>query len=557
MKPSAFKNILLLSPLFIVLLACARKKGETIPVSIRIQADKAFTQSTSTSEPTNLNEINCYYVLVGGPEDYMNTMACGQKMANGDLSNAISAGLLVGGIEKGQNSVIQMDVPVGDNRHFYLFGTKSVPPLGCRQYGVSFYSLNIKTVTSSNAYLIGSVLNRSLGSGNTQEIAIPTTLEPQNWVDQCLKYGVTNGEISGDTDAAAAVLYVDKQTFPTSNRFRANACEPFHVTPKNIFWKNKPLTSDSVVQTKRLLEAGGNEPIETYSSAADCVDSMSGSSSFSVLAGVETTTRWMKIDPTVETAYKLQMVPDTASLVPAFFSSSQNAYWSIYPRSSSNKTFSLLGSELIQKDVCYAYKVSLHDLGGAQYSLSTAPYSFSNYSAGSAQRNYSVYSDSGCTNDITTQSHLTLETIYVKFPYGPGAGRSNLVVQNGTTIGFLTMYALGNSNPTSTSIVGARTLALGRCEGPFMVHLKNSDGAHLINSSANSVALLINSSSPVLHATATCTDTAASSMSRSIGSGKSGAYFYIKSSTPSTSATLNMTSTGLSPSTFEYSVQSF
>lgn len=548
---------------FLILLtatvSCERKKGETVQVNLVLTAHSFNAVSTSTADPTNLDEINCFYVLVGGPEDFMNTMACGQKQPNGELGSAITGGLLVGGVGRSDASSIQIDVPVGNDRHFYLFGTRSVPPLGCRQYGTSFYSLNIKSTTSSNAYLIGKAFNQSLSPGQTKEISLPLELDGANWVDQCLKYGITNGEISGDTDAQASVLYIDKQTFPAINQFRANACEPFHITPKNLFWKTKPLLTDSVVQTRRLLAAGGNESIDTYATAADCsaLPAVNGSSSFTVLAGATTTTRWMKIDPAIATTYKLQFAPDTASLVPAYFSASQNAYWSIYPRSPTHKVFSLTGSELVQSEVCYAYKVNLYDLNGTKFAVSTLPYSFSNYSAGGGKRNYSAFADSACTQDITTLKDQTLDTIYVKFHIQQGAGRANVVVQKGINIGFITAYVLGNSTRAGIAVLGARTLVAGTCEGPFQVHITNADGAHLINNTAQSVAATVSSQHTNLHTNSDCSDSATPSKTLNIGSGGSGSYFYMKHTGVLSDSPLTITGTELNSSEFLYSVQSF
>ncbi|MCC6137980.1 MAG: hypothetical protein IT287_05065 [Bdellovibrionaceae bacterium] len=475
--------------------ACERKKSETARISIDLPQWAEKSVSTMSIEPTLLSEVNCYYVLISGPEDFMKTTACGRTEADGSFTTGYEGGVLAGGLNKNTSPVISLDVPAGDSRNFFLFGARSTSATGCRAYGAQIYNQKIKSLVSSGAYLLGTSMNNRLVAGETKTIDITASLDADNWIEECTIIRAPTGITSGDPDAAPNLLFMDKPSAPRTHLFRNSHCEPFKITTRNKFWKNTALGSGVTVQTFLLLSEGTSAPINTYATAADCSSNPpNGATSFAMTTVTKSLIRWLKTSE-ISSGERLQFVPDSASLTPGYFSAIRNAFWTPVKKGPSDPAFSILAPELVQQDLCFPVVINYVLLDGTPQPIANNPYNFSSYEVGGAtsKKIYSVFSDSACTEDITASTDLTYNLVYVKVHNPEGGGRAAFTVlgKNPKVNSTIHFYVLGNNVVDKLNIIGPQTLALNRCEGPFRVHLSNSSGAYATNTSATAISATV------------------------------------------------------------------
>ena len=118
--------------------------------------------NSSVSTPTQLSDINCYAVMVGGPagEPELNRTRCeivsvtttvsgSQTIETKTILNNRQVGMIRGLVPS--NGIISIEVPAGNGRVFTLVGFKASPITSC----LSFTDPNINLDLTSNPILLG------------------------------------------------------------------------------------------------------------------------------------------------------------------------------------------------------------------------------------------------------------------------------------------------------------------------------------------------------------------------------------------------------------------
>lgn len=183
------KTIILFSSL-LIFTACTRPTGDSSTVNIQmpninstasVSNEKNITTMGTGTHPTPTGftgtyPINCYGVLVGGPEPEMSRSVCYRS----DNSQPIrQVGAWAAGVPSGGN--VSLEVPAGKDRVFYLVGFYTAT-------GSCYDFKNNQFPSDSNIshpYILGIADKVQLDPGATKEISLNATFSSTAYYDDC------------------------------------------------------------------------------------------------------------------------------------------------------------------------------------------------------------------------------------------------------------------------------------------------------------------------------------------------------------------------------------
>jgi hypothetical protein len=563
----------------LLLTACDRPSANKSTITFELPATASNANKVTPSvvqvddyikEPISTDDINCFYIVAAGPEESMSNLKCGIKNADQSLSEVLLGGILIGGVARSSASdsvSIEAEIPSGVGRHFYLLGVKMKDVVNCYALGQRT-SFNTGSATSvySNVYVLGHSDKTDLVAGDTAKVGITMSLNADNWIDSCTR--TTTAIVPPSPTADASKLFIAKSTIPSGIRAVAEKCQPFEFQLRNDLDRLATIGSSLTVKIQTSVDENlDNIPDafsleSTYSTYSDCYDQLSAQSEFTIASGTTSALRWIKVPEKASGAtdktsrFFIRMTPSIATIIPAHFSIASQSYSSLQNASASAIGYEILGPKNVVTEKCYKYQISLLSPNGSRSSLTTKPYRFSNYGS-AANRNYSVFSNSTCTDEITTSASVSNEFIYVKNLKAQGTGRSQLVVQPVTfdvisSLAFIDMMSLGTNIASDLAIIGPKVIPTNSCMG-YMVSLVNAYGSSVLNGDTALSVSMSTSGSGKFYSESSC-GTGSSSTTLTIPAGQHGALFYLKSS--SSSGNINATAGGFSI-TVPYSVENF
>lgn len=168
------KSILLLLFSFVVFVGCEKKQAEEMTTVTFTMPDLSINgeqnvYTRAASAPATINEVNCFAVMVSGPEPFLNRTSCTVVDSAGvQIASPKRTGLFRGLVPSG--GVITLAIPAGAGRQFTLFGVKANPLSAC----INFYSPNASTEFTSDLFLVGESAKVDLQPGVT--VAVPIKL---------------------------------------------------------------------------------------------------------------------------------------------------------------------------------------------------------------------------------------------------------------------------------------------------------------------------------------------------------------------------------------------
>lgn len=200
-----------------------------LPSESSVVLPKAALKNGGLVDPTTLDEINCYGVFVGGPDEDLKNKTCALG-TSGESFDSHSGGEMVFGdwkaaIPSGQ--ILSMEVKPGVDRVIYLIGMKTTDG-GCVDFRDNGMPDEAKM---SSAFLLGIAGRLELKAGAETKVQIPMSLNSGKTIvgcrgDEFLRGGDGGGENNtpylrfegiGSYDS---VLDVDKATVGECYAFR-------------------------------------------------------------------------------------------------------------------------------------------------------------------------------------------------------------------------------------------------------------------------------------------------------------------------------------------------
>ena len=140
--------------------------------------------SGAVAEPTSVEEITCFGVFVGGPDETLNRNVCSLGMKD-EKSTIRSGGKMnfgdwMAAVPAGKN--FEMDVPSGSDRVIHLVGFKMASSDECQNFKTAGIPDEDKM---SSAFLLGTVGNLNLKPDETVTVPIAMKLDSSKTITGC------------------------------------------------------------------------------------------------------------------------------------------------------------------------------------------------------------------------------------------------------------------------------------------------------------------------------------------------------------------------------------
>lgn len=310
--------ILCLSVSCLLTISCAREAEERSSVTIEIpnavqskiaaysatefddyedDDDKGWSSFTPTGLDDGSNDlpINCYAVMVSGPEAYMQNSMCGRQAENAAGDNYIDfkegelynfhVGQWAGLTSTGGSLVL--DVDAGPDRVFTLIGfhVQGNDALSCSPIGIE-----IDREKFSRPYVVAQSAPMSLTGGQEVSPEMTMSFDANNWFDSC------DGPAFDDGDhkpVASQIRVVSHGII--DNTFVQGECTPLEVFLSDDQGHHADLPEGTQQMSVELLSSTLG-PLSTWPNPDDCASgSASQSTSFTLTAAQPETVRWVKV----------------------------------------------------------------------------------------------------------------------------------------------------------------------------------------------------------------------------------------------------------------------
>lgn len=278
------RTFLHLVALSVFFFGCERSdKPESSKINMRMPSSEAI-QSLATSQklqgtaPASMAEINCFAVIVTGPEPELRRNSCFQDSA--PTTTQFPVGMARVGIKP--NEEISIFVPPGQDRVVSLVGFK-VDAGNCFDWKAS--NFNPDNVASAG-FILGTVGRLNLEPGGVKEVPMQLAFNSSKWFDRCQGPDFNDGGSGGGgtTPTANPILTIKKPNWPQQYMVRSTGspCNEFEVSLRDTNGNLASLPSGQTL-TVNLSALGLDAtfapitaPLKIYSNAATCTANVGG-----------------------------------------------------------------------------------------------------------------------------------------------------------------------------------------------------------------------------------------------------------------------------------------
>lgn len=364
----------LMALLFFATLSSCGKIDDQINASVTIKmpdltnnsiAESVSAQmNSSVSTPTQLSDINCYAVMVGGPsgEANLNRTRCEVVAVSGSTKSIIEnryVGMIRGLVPS--NGTISLEVPSGTDRVFSLIGFNASPATSC----LGFTDPNVNLDLVSDPILLGTTGGVNLTGGVTNNVTIQMqsvsgSIANNYQIGEC--YGPDN---PGTSKIVPTRAILTKNNFP-SDVLAANLCNSIDVEFVDAAGRMGDIPVSAVVRLSYDIRdasgtsiAGlGGQTYDLYNSFNECNSSVSATDYLSIaeksryrqiwLKAVSETAVYYDFDPHVTATATLSATQILTNVEKTF-----NGY------SNSNLALEIFGTQRVLPDTCYKMLASL------------------------------------------------------------------------------------------------------------------------------------------------------------------------------------------------------
>lgn len=454
--------------------------------------------SRSASAPATINEVNCFAVMVAGPEPFLNRTTCSVVDSTGtQVAVAKKTGLFRGLIPSG--GVISLAIPAGASRKFTLFGVKANPPSAC----IDFNSPNTSTEFTSELFVVGESSAVDLQPGVTVNVPIKLPVTGTAFNTGSARLGDCSGP---DTPFKARIFptkaEIVKDYFPYDT-FQESACNSININFTDDFGRSAPTMANYNLILERADvynsgTVGTFNPILMYT-APDCTGSITNE--FTVPANTRSFPVFFSTgaSPSVS-GFTFRLKPGITQ-TPPFAELTTNTFFIAQNTVASIEVF---GVRRVVKDMCY-------NIEGKFKTADKTVVSGSAYTASYPNIQGRVFPEKFCTNPQLASGTTQVITVDTKFDFSARFDQevftrtffslSPTVAATSATIPakYPIQVVGGSRNPTFLRpelpmILPAATTG---CFGPFQVLIENERGGALVTDGTIGVSLASGSPSSV------------------------------------------------------------
>lgn len=478
-----FASILVCS--FFIFFGCQKKEaGDTTTVTFTMPDLSGYgTQNIYqrvASAPATIDEVNCFAVMVSGPEPFLSRTSCPViDSTSTSVASQKNVGLVKGLIRSG--GTLTFNVPAGIQRQFTLLGVKANPLTAC----MDFSNPDLSQDYTSQLFIVGESLLVDLQPGTEVNVPIKLPITGTAFSSSSPRIGECSGpdSPSGRGRILPTKALVIKDQFPY-NTLKYNSCNQINVTFLDEDNKNGPTIATQNIKVERAEIIGGS--VGTYTSLAgftnpDCTGSLPSEISipantrnfpiyFYSSASASATALVFKVKPGVNAP--VSTYPETTS--------------AIMPIEQSSTTgIEVFGARRVIQDMCY-------NMIGFFKTTGLSPASGSAYTPSYADVEGRIFPEKFCTNTMITSgtAYAITPDEYFNFSmkFTPTAATrtyfSLLPTTSGTnmTLNYDVQVVGGSVNPTFLRPELPPYLPANSpgCYGPFQVLVENEKGAAVV-----------------------------------------------------------------------------
>jgi hypothetical protein len=541
------KQYVLLCLLLVAGVSCSRKKSETTNIVFEIPAvqhkasglnlldfeetadDDDLEDNWSSVVPTGITTgdypINCYAVMVSGPESNFRESTCGRKTTTtvagtttttSTMTPLFQFGPWVGGVyaSAGTATSVQLEVPAGNDRVFRLIGFHALTPEAC----TDFKTQHIKATELSKPHIIGVADRVALAPGATATISITQTLRSEDWFDKCEFKDINNEpkEAQADSVGIKMVSGITEnaiETLLTTETPGTYKCELYKIHLMDKYFKPANHDQEVVVRVSGCMNSDPSSDCDpdtqltSFIEYENCATQVSGTGqqSFKLGKNIRHLYRWIRspvYGPSFDRLHNA-FLQATATVEGIEMQKVNPSKFRI--RELTNKFVKIDGPKNLIKDGCYKYTSTYSTYSGGISQTSGTLNSVELWAEdGDSDTNISsthLFNNSSCSSAYILPAANTWTTtdFYIK---APSASKLRLKVIADTATEadeseLVIKSRPGTFSPRRLRFNGPNTLESGSCKGPFSIQVLNENNSVIISTAANSVNVKLKESSPI------------------------------------------------------------
>lgn len=479
-----FTSILACCLLFV--LGCQKKENHdlttvtfTLPDLSGRSAENLYQRVASA--PATIDEVNCFAVMVSGPDAQLSRTSCPVvDAANANVAVPKKIGLTVGLVPSGRS--ITLRIPAGSKRQFTLLGVKADPLSACMDFG----DPNLSQDYTSQLFIVGESSQIDLQPSTEVSIPIKLAAAGTAFTSTSPRIGECSGpdSPSGRGRILPTQAKVQKDFFPY-NILQYNACNGVNIAFLDGQGRNGPTIAaqNMILERAEVYADNSVGPFTTFAAYTnpDCTGTLP--SEFSVAANTRNLAVFFNSTASASaTGFRFKI------------KSGVNAPQSTYPEFTSdvmpiaqNTTTSLeiFGARRVIADMCY-------NMLGLFKTVDKTTVSGSAYTPNYADIQGQIFPEKFCSNtmlaDGTTHS-ITPDTSFnfsMRFTQDVFTTTFISLTPTTTASSLAAKYTVqvvgGSYNPTFLRPELPPSLPANTpgCFGPFHVLVENEKGAAVV-----------------------------------------------------------------------------
>lgn len=469
-----------------VFLGCQKKEtGETTTVTFTMPDLSGYgTQNIyqrAASAPATINEVNCFAVMVSGPEPYLNRTSC--PVVDSTSANVASAkriGLVRGLVPSG--GTISFPVPAGPQRQFTLLGVKANPLTAC----LDFMNPNLSQDYTSQLFIVGESSFIDLQPGVTVNVPIKLPASGTAFSSTSPRIGECSGPDSPSNlgRIMPTKTQIVKDQFPY-NILQYSSCNSLNITFVDDFGRNGPTpTGQNIILERAEMIGGSVGPYTSFAMFADPNCATSITTEFNIPANVRNFPVFFSsaASPSVS-GFKFRLRPGTTSPVSPYPESMSDIFL-IAPVGTAS--IEIFGTRRVVPDMCY-------NMIGNFKTTDLNPLSGSAYTPSYASLEASIFPEKFCTNPAIASGTAYAISPNTQFDFSMRFTQDNFsstfialtptaAASNTMTARYPVQVVGGSHNPTflRPELPPFIPAATAGCFGPFQVLVENERGGALV-----------------------------------------------------------------------------
>lgn len=491
------KSIFILMCAVLVFVGCEKKvSGEMTTVTFKMPDlsvnSSQNVYSRAASAPTTINEVNCFAVMVTGPEPFLNRTTCTVVDSTGSqITNPKKTGLIRGLVPSG--GMISLAISAGASRKFSLIGVKANPLSAC----MDFNSPNVSFDFISELFLIGESAAIDLEPGVSVNVPIKLPVPGTAINSASSRLGDCSGP---DSPFKPKILptrtQIVKDYFPY-DFFRTVGCQSVNINFIDESGRSAGTAANYnlILERAEVLTSGSVGSFISFPMYSEPSCTTALTTEFTVPSNTQSLPVFISttgVSPSVS-GFIFRLKPGATQPAP-FAETISNTF---FLAQDTEASIDIFGPRRIVKDMCY-------NLAGTFKTVDKTAVSGTEYKVSYPDIQGRVFPDQFCVNTPLASGTIHAVTVDSKFNFSVRFDQDNftqtffslLPTVNTTSSTFFAKYPIqivgGSHNPTflRPDLPLSLPATTTGCFGPFQVLVENERGGAIVTDGSISVSLL-------------------------------------------------------------------